>query len=241
MLRRRCLTLLLVALSIAFVVALTYPAGRAESSERLIDERVPAFERRLPEVRFDDVPLEKAFALIAEMAQANLVIDWGAVEKQSEISRSSVITLHLKDVTFRQALSVLLDLGSKGEPQLGCYTDGDAIVVVPTGYGYGRRYTRVYEIRDIIDGTMRFVRAHATPGAVNEENDYKYWVDTITAMLQSTISPDAWDQRGGLDQMNELGGRLIVTTNLENHRRIEALLQGMRDPVTSPLNKNNSQ
>lgn len=58
-------------------------------------------------------------------------------------------------------------------------------------------------------------------------------VDKITQVIETSIDPDAWQDKSGTDIITELGGRLIITTSRENHLRIGTLLQGLRKPGES--------
>ena len=55
-------------------------------------------------------------------------------------------------------------------------------------------------------------------------------IDTITKMIEDTIDTDSWKDNGGsVSSLREFAGLLIVTTTAEDHQKVKAFLDKLRE------------
>ena len=85
-------------------------------------------ETRLPELNFDGVALGDVVDFLRDVTNANIFIDWKALEAAG-VSQKSPITLRVRDVSFAKALELVLASASDVNPKLG-YTLDDNVIRV---------------------------------------------------------------------------------------------------------------
>ncbi|MEA2736444.1 MAG: hypothetical protein QOE14_2895, partial [Humisphaera sp.] len=88
-----------------------------------------ALTRKLPELKFKQIPLAEAIDFIRDATGANIHVNWRAIELLN-VTRETPTTLNLRDVTARRALKALLDETGAGE-YLTFYVD-DGVLEVTT-------------------------------------------------------------------------------------------------------------
>jgi uncharacterized membrane protein YgcG len=102
----------------------------------------------LPELRFDGVALSEAIDFLRDVSGANIVVNWKALEGEG-VSRDTPINLHLRAVTLRRALSLLLSDSVAGG-KVGYTVDENVIEISTQELIDSIMYTRVYPIEDLI-------------------------------------------------------------------------------------------
>jgi hypothetical protein len=204
-----------------------------------------ALRRRISEVRFDHVPLEKAVMMLADQAHADVVVDWAAY-KLTKVDEHTPVSLRLHDVSFAEALHGLLSAAGPGQlsfcPQGGYVIvglDGDQHLVV----------ARTYDIRDWLATVMGpppapVPKSRAEFDAWANERDNR--AGKLIRVIEDTIVPDSWQETGGfIGLIKELDGQLIVTQTWENQERVADLLAALRTdpsrarmrPTTAPATR----
>jgi hypothetical protein len=96
----------------------------------------------------------------------------------------------------------------------------DAIQVSTVGELANDRFTRVYDVRDLLpaDKGEREKRAAA-----------------LTKLLIDTVNPSSWQvNRGQAGVIRELQGNLIITQTAENQRAIVSMLENLRSVFSHP-------
>ncbi len=55
-------------------------------------------------------------------------------------------------------------------------------------------------------------------------------IDQIVKLVDDTVAPDDWkDNGGGVGEIHDLAGRLIIRQSFENHRQIIWLMEQLRE------------
>lgn len=231
--------------------------ARTVEAERQIrgEDRVVAaqLERRLPEVRFDNVAFSEVIDFFRDVTGTNIFVNWRALET-SGIDRTTPVTARLRDVKFAKALQTVIDDVGGGIVPLS-YSIDDGVITVSTQEDLARNtIVQVYDIRDLIISIPDFEAPEVSfsvdlsasggrgggggglsfnlSGSPEEEEPptREELVEQITTLVQDTVAPETWRTAGGtIGAISELYGNLIVTQTPENHRTLVALLDKLRE------------
>ncbi|HUB26990.1 MAG TPA: hypothetical protein VL992_16305 [Tepidisphaeraceae bacterium] len=129
---------------------------------------MPAFAQRVhhrssavldaiqPELKFENVPLSDALDFIRDTSQANVIVDWKALESVN-VDRDSLINLHLRNVTLRKALNIILDEAAPGDV-LTFYMDDNVIEVTTQEKADSIMFTMVYPVQDLLVQIPQFTQ-----------------------------------------------------------------------------------
>jgi beta-lactamase regulating signal transducer with metallopeptidase domain/type II secretory pathway component GspD/PulD (secretin) len=199
-----------------------------------------ALDRNMPEINFSAVPFADCIDFLRDVTNVNIFVNWKALEA-SGVDRATVVSARLRDVKFSKALKMILKDVGGADVKLGYEVD-DGVITISTEEDLAKNVvTRVYDIRDLIidpgdDPLNDFVGAETSkPGATSRpatqaQSPREQAVKLITQLLQDTIAPDSWKDKGGAaGSVRELSGQLIITQNPENQSAIELLLRQLRE------------
>jgi hypothetical protein len=107
-----------------------------------------SLNRSLPEMKFDGVALVDAIDFIRDITDANIVVNWKALEGAG-VNKDTVVNLKLRNVTLKKALSRLLSEASAGEGVT--YTLEDGVIEITTSELANQvMFTRVYPVGDLL-------------------------------------------------------------------------------------------
>ena len=123
---------------------------KEERGEKGTDQAVQAvLDRRLPEVKFDNVGFSDVIDFLRDITGANIFVNWRAMEAAA-IDKNAPVTARLRDVKFSKALDIILSDVGGGTVKLG-YTVDEGVITISTGDDLSKNVvTRVYDIRDVI-------------------------------------------------------------------------------------------
>jgi general secretion pathway protein D len=209
--------------------------------------------RRLPEVRFTDVPFRDVIEYLVDTTQANIFVNWPALEGAG-VDPNAPVSLRLRNVPFRKVLQSVLDIVGGGVVNLG-YTVDEGVITVSTGEELARNTaTRIYLIRDLLvvpedfsENAPNLDISRATRvggggggqsifsgggGGTNSdrEEEREELIEQIVTLITETISSDSWRDNGGLiGSIQPLDDQLIITQTPETHRDIDALFAQLRE------------
>jgi Flp pilus assembly secretin CpaC len=222
-----------------------------ERGERAEDQAVVTqLERKLPEVRFDNVGFADVVDFLRDVSSANIFVNWKALETAG-IDRNAPVTARLRDVKFSKALETILKDVGGGTVKLG-YTIDEGVISISTEEDLASNVvTRVYDIRDLIinvpdfDMPPNFQLQGSTAGGSggNQQlfnstqqngqtgtNVRADLIANITKLIQDTVASESWKDNGGnIGSIRELAGQLIVTQTPENLRSLARLLEQLRE------------
>ncbi len=148
---------------IPYADILTYPAdwpdlsARREQTvreERAItasDEAIAGLlEKSLPEIRFADVAFSDAIDFLRDTTQANIFVNWKALESAG-IDRNAPVSTRLRNVKFSKVLRTILESVGGGATSQLSYTVDEGVITISTTEDLARNVeTRTYDIRDLI-------------------------------------------------------------------------------------------
>jgi hypothetical protein len=167
--------------------------------------------RKLPVVQFDEVALSDVMDFMHDISGCNLVVDWDALKVRG-INRDTPISGTLKDVTFRQALRIVLDNAARGGTPLGLIREGGTLTVSTQAEIKSKLIKRVYSVRDLLEGS--------------HSRDINQIMDLVRRS-----APDAWNEKTSVRYKN---GQLTVTQTIDNQFVIAGLLDMLRSIKTNP-------
>jgi type II secretory pathway component GspD/PulD (secretin) len=228
-------------------VATTREAGSEElplnaraAAMKDVNEKVRAvLEGNLREIIADRTGLEKVLSLLKDNMDVNMVVDWEAL-KRVGVERDSPVTVRLKEIPFRKALTTALATVEGGERLAYAVEDGVLMISTKEALEASKKLVvQVYDIRDMLvvpsaAGDMFSQLAwasagHESPAAMRE----KQRAETIAGIMntiKSTVAPDSWKETGGTQgSIRELNGQLIVSQTAENQAAIRVLLEQLRE------------
>jgi hypothetical protein len=208
----------------------------------------------LPEVKFDQLPLEAVIERLRQASGANLFVIWRALH-EAGVEKTAPVSVNLKGLTLGQVLGKVLDDVAVDSNGLLDFTVHDGVIVV-TSIKDLPRYTfvRSYDLRDLVDeattpapdfppgansdqSTAPSTNATPPPGSLGvcfpgtPVAPRQERVDEICRLITETVSPDVWRDAGGtLGSVYEFAGRIVVVQTSENHRQIRSLLYQLRHP-----------
>jgi hypothetical protein len=150
---------------------------------------------------FSEVPLGDVAEWIQSQTGLNVVLDERALEDQ-DISVSELLTDSLNEVPIYQFLDRLERIG------VDWLLDGRMITLLP------------------LNASVRNVQYN-----IGELLDMEYKPNDLISALTSTIEQDSWLDFGGKSTAVLLGDVLFIRQTPRTHRKIAALLEGLRHPA----------
>ncbi len=219
------------------------------------DQAVEAMlAKQLPELRFDAVPLVDVVEFLRDTTQANIFVNWSAIEGAG-IDKNTPISTRLKNVRFSKVLGIVLESAGGGIIRLG-YTIDDGVITISTQEDLAKNVSiRNYDIRDLLVNVTDYDAPQFTPssggegggggnifGTANDTTNNNQGqrdtiVEQITQLITDTIASDTWKTNGGLiGAIQELSGQLIVTQTPENQTAIGQLLEKLRETRAIQVN-----
>jgi len=238
---------------------LTARPERSKSSSRGPDRHLyGALEKPVP-VDFKGVPFEQVIERLTENHRLNIIVNWHDL-KRAGIERSVPIDLSLPtEITLQKVLTEVLDQAGGGRAALG-YNIADGTMKIATQATLDQEtYTAVYDIQDLLmeipifnDSPMMdlghaYQRQKANllaaeqrqmPWRFGDDDDDEQdenperqsRIDKIINLIEETVAPDSWVERGGtVGTIKEINGQLVITQNSSAQRQIGDLLGKLRE------------
>jgi hypothetical protein len=87
-------------------------------------------ERKLPEVRFDNVGFADVLDFVRDVTSANIFVNWKALEAAG-IDRNQPVSTRMKDIKFATALDLILRDLDNGKAKIR-YAASDGVIVIST-------------------------------------------------------------------------------------------------------------
>jgi len=213
-------------------------------AETVVDQTVRDKLQRPVTFNFVDTPLDQVVQFLQTVTGINIVVD------QRVLTAGEYrITLSLTDVPLEDALDFALEMvGLRWIVRKG------VIFISDTQGVQAEPYTRIYDIRDLIGDVPNYAGPtfdleQATGGGgggtsggggggfsfedEEDEEDIEVFVSAeqsgqdVAAMIQENVARDTWGL-GGRNSIAYRDGNLIVVNNLEVHKEIQELLDGLR-------------
>jgi hypothetical protein len=205
-----------------------------------------ALQRKLPEVKFTQVPLGDAIDYIQSTTGANIHVNWRALELLN-VTRQMPVSVKLSDVTARRVLRSVLDDTGMGE-QLTFYVDDGVLEVTTREIADSQLITRVYPVEDLVltipdfegptfnlhnqgtavsggggggGGGGSGILSGSTGAAGERQQQTKQQrAEDLLQTIQQTVHPEVWRDNGGTAAIRYFNGHLIVTAPRSIHEAI---------------------
>jgi len=127
------------------------PPGRTASTLELLN-------RRLPEVMFEELPLEQVMEFIADFTDMNVVVRWEILE-DAGIERDKAITVKVRNLRLSQVLWLIMNEAGGTDLRLAYRASGN-MLVLSTEEDLGREMlVKVYDVSDLLVRPPRFTNA----------------------------------------------------------------------------------
>jgi hypothetical protein len=136
--------LLLGSVAVAFfaaIFAMSPATARAGTTNRQLDAT-------LPELRLDGVSLADSIDFLRDVSDANIVVNWKALE-EAGVSRDVPVTLHLRNISLRKAMQLILSEASGGD-KLSFTLDQGVIEITTRDLADQKMFTCIYPVDDLI-------------------------------------------------------------------------------------------
>lgn len=215
-----------------------------------------ALDRRVP-VDFRGLPFEQVIEHFADAQRVNIIVNWNDLN-QAGVERDQPIELALpNEITLQKALTEVLEQAGGVDAELGFDVNDGAIKVATRRTLDKETYAAVYDIQDLLmeipnftdsptsDLTHTYRRGNLSPQErrdmpwrVGDDDDDDREEDPerlarvqkIINIIQETVAPHSWVDRGGtIGTIKEINGQLVITQNSSSQRAIGNLLGKLRE------------
>lgn len=127
------------------------PAPRVSQTLRMLNQQIP-------EVSFEEIPLESVIEWIANQTQANVKVRWQNIV-DAGVERDKPISLKLKNLRLSAILWLILNEAGGGSVKLAYRAAGDLLVISTEEDLNKEMVTKVYDIADLLARPPRFQNA----------------------------------------------------------------------------------
>ncbi len=138
---------LLAPLSAAALAALYIAASTVRAVGGGVDTAT-LMDTVLPNTVMHDVPMRDAVQYLRNMTNANIFVNWNTLQNAG-ISNITPITLHLRNVTMRKILSVMLQEASPGATLVD-YVSQNVLTITTRQEANTHLVTRIYPVGDLV-------------------------------------------------------------------------------------------
>ncbi len=189
------------------------------------------------DAEFQETPLNDVLDFLAEKAGVQVYIDLVALDDvglTAESPKELPVTINLKDVPVEMVLRLALRLFD-----LAYMLDNGVVIVSTPEEVEVNLETHVYRVSDLLDEAAD--KNAGPPGAEYDEapglggpmrrvqlyGEIGRLIDLITA----AVEPTSWDTVGGPGTVVPYRGALVIAQTYQVHRKVEKLLQGLREAL----------
>ncbi len=230
-------------MTVASAVAQPARPARAQAST------VALLAQRLPDVSFQEAPLDQVMNYVSDVTKLNVVVRWETLET-SGIARDKPISMNLKNVRLSQVLWLIMNEAGGSDVKLAYRASGN-LLILSTEEDLGKEMlTRVYDVTDLLVRVPRFTEAPRIDiqqasqgggggggqnifgggggGQEEEEDDQgtgQGGVDDertqqLIDLITQAVEPDSWVQNGGRGTITAFQRNLVVRNNILVHQAL---------------------
>lgn len=114
---------------------------------------VAILSERIPEIQFEETPLEQVLETISVLAKTNVVVQWRRLEEYG-IKRDAPVTLHVKNLRLSQILWLIMNQPPLSEAKLAYRADSD-MILLSTNDDLGQEMlVRVYDVQELLQSRL---------------------------------------------------------------------------------------
>ena len=214
-----------------------------------------ALETPVP-VDFRDDPFDHVIERFATAHDLNIIVNWNDLKRAGVVPTTPVNLSLPQEITLKKALMEVLDQVGGGLVDLGFEVAEGAVKVATQSTLDKTTRTAVFDINDLLMEIPMFNDAPVTDlgdtteraGTRSQQTDQPWQygdddddepeedpqrlnrVQRIINLIQDSIAPGTWYERGGsIGTINEINGQLVVTQNSAALRQIGDLLGKLRE------------
>jgi hypothetical protein len=192
--------------------------GMRSRPQTIDPETAAMLDAKIPDARFDNTALSDVIDFLHDATRANIVVDWRSIEAAG-IERSTPITLNLRNVSFKDALThALRDLGLIYKAENGIVQ----ITIVPAAPQPAKVVVRAYDVADLLRGSDE----HGLHGLSDDQVRQNMIGELKQALLLGSNSSGT--------SITSFGSKVIVSAPESAHRGIEAMLKTLREAPAAP-------
>lgn len=209
--------------------------------------------RRIPEIRYEQVPFETVMQSLQELTEINMSVRWETLEAAG-VEREAPITIQARNLRLSQILWMVLNAASQGDTPLA-YRMSGKLLILSTELDLGReQITKVYDVSDLMVRIENAERpqfqqsqglGQSTSGGSLFQNQQQQQrrqqnqddptvvqpeMERLIRVITRTIEPDSWDTNdsgetsANLGRIEAYGNLLIVTNTILVHQRLGGYL-----------------
>lgn len=213
-----------------------------------------ALDRKIP-ADFVNDPFDQVIERLATTQRINLIVNWNDL-KRAGVERDVPIDLNLpREISLKKVLTETLEQAGGGLVELGFEVHEGVIKIATRATLSLNTYTAVYDINDLLmeipiftDAPLADLNAIRRRSAVIRQADrpWRYGDDDddepeedpgrrsrvrkMIDLIQDTVDPDSWIDRGGrVGSIREINGQLVVTQNSSGQRQVANILGKLRE------------
>jgi len=201
-----------------------------------VEDRASAALERSIAVKLEEVPLSEAFDELREATDANLWVNWVALESEG-VERDRPLSMALHDVPFRRVLDLVCAELNAGGPQVA-YGVSENVIEISTlselraPQADSLTVRRVYDARPILDAS--WPEGKAPPAATGDGPTERIRArgelareraDLLADLIRSQVDPQQWFANGGLSaSVNHFAGLLVVRAPADTQEKVADLI-----------------
>lgn len=209
-------------------------------------------------VDFDAIPFREVMERFAGGYGVNVHVNWTDLVASGVDPNMTIKLTMPEEVTLKKALTMALEQAGGPTVDLG-YAVSDGVLTVATREWLNSNindvHTRIYDITDLLQEVPDFDNAptldvvngpapspyerEARPWEFSDDDDddreptselRRSKVGEFIRLIQETVAPDTWRERGGsIGSIQELNNQLVVTQNTAAQEQVSNLLGQLRE------------
>lgn len=213
-----------------------------------------ALENRIP-VDYQNDPFGTVIERLAEEHRLNIIVNWADLKKEG-VGPDAAINLSLPhEISLKKALTEVLVQAGGGTVELAYEISEEAIEIATKRTLDQKTFTAIYDINDLLFEVPMFANAPVMDLAMANRRRARLSAQTIPSpwgkhidedepeedlrragrvrklidLIQVTVEPDSWFDRGGtIGRIEEFNGQLVVTQNSATQGQVADLLGQLR-------------
>ncbi|TWT46080.1 hypothetical protein RAS1_25270 [Phycisphaerae bacterium RAS1] len=146
---RRWIPVILVGASSVAALAQTSGGRTVRPPTARVSQTLRLLNQQIPEVSFEEIPLESVIDWIANQTQANVKVRWQTIV-DAGVERDKPISLKLKNLRLSAILWLILNEAGGGSVKLAYRAAGDLLVISTEEDLNKEMVTKVYDIADLL-------------------------------------------------------------------------------------------
>ena len=196
-----------------------------------------------------DMGFASAIELIKNKVEPPLkiIVRWRDLYDNAEVDQTTQINMDpLRDVPLGTALKILLQSVSGGLAEIGYVVNDGIITIATTGSLPSEMVTLVYDVSELVSPEANFVFETSDIQQLDEDvsgmssntsdqdellgtDQLEVKTEGIIYLIQESVDPESWFAGdGGASIRIFASRRLVITQTLDNHRKIETLINDLR-------------